>query len=121
MHRPLAYLWAQHRLLLVVFLLGGLATLFFAVRLVVFWIYWADPSHHRAPLEGWMTVGYVARSWDLPPEEVMALAGGDPAAGRPVSLATLAAANGESLASLVARLEAALADHAAQGDHGPRP
>jgi hypothetical protein len=121
MRHQFAYLWSQHRFLLVLFLIGGTATLFFAVRLVAFWIYWAEPAHHRAPLEGWMTVGFVARSWHLPPEEVLALTGVALDGGRPVTLAALAAANGESLSTFIARLETALADHAAQEDHGTRP
>lgn len=113
MSARVTYLWRHHRLLLAVFLLGGVATLFFAVRLVVFWLYWADPAHQRAPLEGWMTVGYVSRSWSVPPEEIIALI--DPAAAgqRPFTLAELAAARGEPLSALIARLEPALSALAA--------
>lgn len=121
MRRHLAYLWGHHRILLAVFALGGAATLFFAVRLVAFWLYWAAPDHDRAPLEGWMTVGYIARSWQLPPEEVLALTGSTLEGGRPMTLAAIAAANGESLPALIARLEAALAEQAPQDGPEPRP
>ena len=45
---------------------------FFAVRLTLFTIYWADPAHREQAIEGWMTPGYVARSWDVPPEVIRA-------------------------------------------------
>jgi hypothetical protein len=48
------------------------AALFFAVRLTVFTIYWSDPAHRDQAVEGWMTPGYVARSWDVDPEVIRA-------------------------------------------------
>lgn len=41
------------------------AMVFFAVRLAADMVYWNDPRHHDQQLEPWMTVGYVARSWDI--------------------------------------------------------
>jgi hypothetical protein len=109
MRRTIAFLWQQHRVLLVAFALGGAATLFFAIRLVAFWVYWSDPDHHRMPLEGWMTVGYVARSWQVPPEAVYALIPADLVPGTPQTLAELATQTGQDLPALIARLEPALA------------
>ncbi|WP_116556489.1 hypothetical protein [Pararhodobacter oceanensis] len=41
-------------------------TLFFAVRLIMGAIYWNDPSKIDQTPAGWMPVGYVARSWEIP-------------------------------------------------------
>jgi len=60
-------LWQRHRFLFLAFITALVVTLFFAVRLLVFTVYWADPDHHDQPLEGWMTPRYVAHSYDLSP------------------------------------------------------
>ena len=38
----------------------------FAVRGVVFWVYWGDPARHEQAIEPWMTPGYIAHSWRVP-------------------------------------------------------
>jgi hypothetical protein len=108
MRDSLSWLWRHHRILVLICALGAAASLFFAVRLVVFWLYWANPDHHRAPLEGWMTIGYVARSWKVPPEVLLDLAAPGQRGGRPLTLADIAAAGGEPLSALIDRLESAL-------------
>ena len=58
-------------------LLGLLAcavTLFFGARFVSQAIYWSDPAHHNQAVQGWMTVGYIGRSWSLDPRQLDALA-----------------------------------------------
>lgn len=47
------------------FVLAALASLFFATRFAVHAIYWS--SHRDEPLAGWMTIGYVSHSYDVPP------------------------------------------------------
>mgnify|MGYP006440837923 CR=1 FL=1 len=59
-------LWRRHRFLFLAFITALVVTLFFAARLLVATVYWADPDHHDQPLEGWMTPRYVAHSYDLP-------------------------------------------------------
>ncbi len=66
-------LWRNRPLLTSAFLLACALTLFFAVRFVVQAVYWS--SHQEEPVQPWMTVGYVARSWGLDPREIDALAG----------------------------------------------
>jgi hypothetical protein len=97
---------------------GALAvSLFFAVRLVAFWIYWADPAHRDQAIEPWMTPGYVAHSWGVPREIAFEALGLPPAPGGPRSMADLAAERGVSVAELARDLQAAIdAFRAAQGD-----
>lgn len=81
----------------------------FAIRLTFGAWYWS--SHADQAIEGWMPVGYVARSWDVPRPvlaEAIGLAPGD-APRR--SLSAIAAERGEPVEALIARLEAAIAAH----------
>lgn len=64
------HLWRHHKLLLLAFSLAAALTLLFAVRMVAFSLYWADPEHQYQPLEGWMTLRYVAHSYQLNPKDV---------------------------------------------------
>ena len=104
----IAHLWAQHRLLLIVFLIAVGASGFFAIRAVSATIYWMDPAHQDQALAGWMTPRYVARSYQLPPEvldEALFLNSDEPR--RRVSLDVIAAENGLTLALLQVRIDAA--------------
>lgn len=105
----LTYLWRHHRIALIGFGLALAVALVFAVRLTVFTIYWADPGHRQQPVAGWMTPGYVARSWDLPPEVIRAALPAMPEAGPRPTLDQIAEAEGIPLADLIAAIEAAIA------------
>lgn len=102
----LAYLWRHHRAALVALALALLLAVLFAVRLTVFAVYWSDPSHRDQGIEGWMTPGYVARSWDVDIEVVRAALPPGPA-GRD-SLDRIAAARGIPLPELTARIADAI-------------
>jgi hypothetical protein len=102
-------LWRDHRLLLVAFALALAVTLFFAVRTAAFWVYWADPSHHDLAIEGWMTPGYVARSYRVGRAVVGDALGLKLSGDGRVTLAELAAARGVPLDHLEAAMLAAIA------------
>ena len=70
MIRTLKLLWQTQRLVLIAFLLALCVTSFFAIRFTAFTVYWADPAHRDVQIEGWMTPGYVARSYRVPRETV---------------------------------------------------
>lgn len=114
----LAHLWRHHRIALIAFVAAAGVTLFFAVRMAVFTLYWADPRHHEQPLAGWMTLHYVAHSWHVPPDAVIAGAGVGAPDDRPRrarSLAEIARDEGVPLSTLIARLQKAIADARATG------
>jgi len=93
----------------------------FSIRLVAFWIYWADPNHRDQTVAAWMTPGYIAYSWDIPrPVILEALTGFTPRPGRPMSLDELAEMNGIRVEDLIAATEAAIAAHRQSGA-GARP
>jgi len=86
--------------------------LLLSVRLVAFWIYWADPNHRDQTVAAWMTPGYIAYSWDIPrPAMLEALSGATPRPGRPMSLQDIADANGVGVEDLIVAAEAAIAAH----------
>jgi hypothetical protein len=94
-------------------------TIWFAGRFVAQAVYWSDPAHLDQPIAGWMTPGYVARSWDVPPEVVApALSLPPPGQGdrRPPPLQALARERGVPLNDLIAALEAVIAAHRQAGE-----
>jgi hypothetical protein len=101
--------WTLRPWLTSAFLLACAVTLFFAGRLVFFTIYWT--THQEMPVQGWMTVGYVARSWGLEPLEL------DAEAGLPLPeekrraqpLSEIARDRGVPVAEVIAEVEAAVA------------
>ncbi|MEF2071793.1 hypothetical protein [Consotaella aegiceratis] len=114
--RTLSRLWHEHRLASVVFLAALGVAVFFAVRIVVlslYWhAYWSDPRHIDQPLEPWMTVGYVAHSYDVPPDrlaDVVGLQHGERRRqGRPLTLRDIADDRGITFDALNAEFAAAL-------------
>lgn len=113
----ISFLWTRHRLLTIAFSLALLLTLFFTVRTVAFYVYWA--GHRNLPVEGWMPVGYVARSYGLPPEDLQAVLGIERGDRRP--LAQIARERGVPLSTLIGEVEAAIAEARAQAGAEPRP
>ena len=101
-------LWKDHRLLLAGFLLALAVMLFFAVRSVMFWVYWADPAHREEPIAGWMTPRYVAHSWSIPPE-VLRDALAVPADARRLTIDALAEARGVPTDEIIRQIEAVIA------------
>ncbi len=75
MKSALGRLWREHRMLFIAFALAATLTTLFAIRTVVFLIYWANPANRHRPLEPWMTPRYIAYSWEVPIEEVNRMLG----------------------------------------------
>ncbi|MCI5110826.1 MAG: hypothetical protein MRY75_09750 [Marivita sp.] len=105
-------LWTEHRLLLSGFVLASAVMLFFGIRTVMFWVYWADPAHQEEPIAGWMTPGYVAQSWDVP-IPVIRDALGVPPETRRETIRALADARGVPQEEIVRAIEDAIAAHRA--------
>ena len=68
-------LFRRHPFALTGFVLASAVTFFFMVRIAMSVLYWMDPAHHNETVKPWMTVGYIAKSWDLDPREIDAMAG----------------------------------------------
>ncbi len=111
------HLWHTRRAALLAFGLALAALGYFGVKTVSSTLYWMDPAHQNQPLAGWMTPRYVAQSYDLPRDALRpALFIDLDAPPRRISLATIAAQNGITIADLQARIDAAAATHASRDD-----
>lgn len=104
-------LWRRNRFLFLAFIAAVAVTVFFAGRLLYFSVYWADPAHRGQALEDWMTPGYVAHSYGLPPEvvrDVLELDAGD---GKRRTLADIAKSSDLTLEEIQRRIDAAAQAH----------
>lgn len=101
-------LWRRHRFLFVGFVAAIVVTVFFAVRLLFFTVYWADPTHRGQRLEEWMTPGFVAHSYDLPPEVVRDLLELDAGDGKRRTLAEVLETSDLTLEEIQQRIDEAV-------------
>jgi hypothetical protein len=69
-------------------------------------VYWA--GHEKEPIRPWMTIGYVARSWDLRGPDIDRVAGTPLPQGRPLTIQEIADQRGVSADEVAARVEAAV-------------
>lgn len=107
MKRVLA-LWRLRPWLTSAFLLAIAVTLFFALRFTVQTVYWS--AHQDESVQPWMTVGYIARSWNLDGRKIDAIAGLPlpEAKGRPQPLSEIARDRGVPVAQIIDDVEAAI-------------
>lgn len=117
MIRIWADVWRRHRLAAAAFVLASALTLLFAARFVASLVYWS--AHHEEPIAGWMTVGYVARSWGVPPRRIDEIAGLPPPDGRPLTLDEIAAARGVPVETVVVAVRKAVGDLRAEAGESP--
>ncbi len=117
MIETLKLLWKDNKGLVTGFVLALAVMVFFAVRSIMFWIYWSDPAHRNQAIEGWMTPRYVAHSWHVPPQVVRDALELSPETGR-VTIGQLAEQRGEPFAEVAAKIitaiEAARAEREAE-------
>ena len=112
MLRTLRDLWATNKLLLLGFTAALAVTLFFGIRAALFALYWNDPAHRNQTIEGWMTVGYVAKLWGVPRGVIVdTLTLPIPRDGKRVRLHDIALTEDVTLEDLRDRLNAAIAAH----------
>ncbi len=102
--KRLAAAWRRHPLLTTGFVLATLFTIMFAIRSVMFMIYWSDPAHRDQALEGWMTPRYIARSWHLPDDVVLKALGLEAMPRRRMTLDRIARQTHVPLSDLEARI-----------------
>ncbi|MCX7288061.1 MAG: hypothetical protein NTW20_11035 [Rhodobacterales bacterium] len=111
--------WQTRPWLTAAFVLACLVTTGFAVRFTVQAVYWA--THQDTPVQPWMTVGYIARSWGLDGRDIDARAGLPlpEVKGRPQPLSEIARDRGVPVEDIIARVEAAIRD--LRADEGTDP
>lgn len=111
-------LWREQRLVFIAFIIATALAIGFAGRGISRAVYWANPAHQQQIPEGWMTPGYIARSWHVPVEAVDAALGienGPQLVGeRRPTLEAIAEVLKVPVADLIIRLDAALPQIAAE-------
>lgn len=93
------------------------ATGIFAVRATLFAVRWHDPANREVQIEGWMTPGFVAHSWHVPPEVVLDAIGAPRKPNHPMSFYELAAKQRLDVSQLIDAANDAIAQFRA--DHMP--
>lgn len=107
-------LWRHHRWLTLSFALTLTLALVFIIRAGVFFVYWQQ--HQDEPIEGWMTVRYVARSYRVDPRVVHTAIGLLQTGPDRRPLIKISRQDGEPLDQITARiLDAIRADRVARG------
>lgn len=103
-------LWRHNRIALLAFIAVICVAGFFGVKTAAQAIYWADPAHQDQQIAAWMTPRYVGQSYRVPPRVIQEALDLD--AGRPpgrITLDSIAARQGITLAEMQARVDAAVA------------
>jgi hypothetical protein len=100
------------------FAIASLSALILAVSVGIGLLGWHRPA--REPVAGWMTIGYVGRSFDVNPREIDRIAGfpTPEVAGHPLTLNEIAKLRGETVTEVIGEVEAALAKLGHH--HGPQ-
>ncbi|MGH1354203.1 MAG: hypothetical protein ACRBBS_03885 [Thalassovita sp.] len=100
---PLRFLWDHHKPTLLLLVLALAVALFFALRFVGHALYWHDLRDANPPIEPWMTPGFIARSWDVPRQDLAQILSTADLQNRP-TLAEIAKAQGRPTEDLIAEL-----------------
>jgi hypothetical protein len=102
-------LWRSRPYLTSAFLLACAFTLFFIARFAFQAVYWS--THQDQPIRPWMTVGYIARSWDLDPRQLDTIANLPlpHVMGHPQPLSEIAKDRGVPVEDIIAEVERGIA------------
>ncbi|MCF6304051.1 MAG: hypothetical protein L3J33_01590 [Rhodobacteraceae bacterium] len=73
MIKKIKHLWQEHRLLLLGFIIASLFTIMFLIRTIFDTVYFQN--NRDRPIEPWMPIGYIAKTYDVPPEVLLQSAG----------------------------------------------
>jgi hypothetical protein len=106
-------LFRRHKGLALAFLSTATLTLGLLVWVLIDVLNW--DGARREPVAGWMTVGYVARAWNLDPVAIDGLAGLPlPVDGVPFTINQIATDRGVPVADVIKQVEDAVATLVAQ-------
>lgn len=100
-------LWSENRLLVLAFLAFLALAVFFGVN--AFLRAKDFNVAKEQPIAAWMTPRYIAHSWDMPREEMMAILGLEPPPPGRVTLEELAAKKGIPVQDYIDQIEAGIA------------
>ena len=117
MNETIRTLWRSNRLLVIAFAIALALTVLFGIRTTASLIYWSN--HQNVPVAGWMSAGYIAKSYRVDIETVRQSLGLDPDMRDRRPIGRIAADRGVPAAVLIGQvndaLKAAGANEAANG------
>lgn len=119
--KALARLWRDHRALTLAFALATVLAAAFILRAAIGWERWSGLGDGPPVIEAWMTPGYIARTWDVPPEDLSEVLGIVAGEGRGRTLAAIAADRGIPFEDLRAALLARIAPPPADAPRAAAP
>ena len=90
------------------FAIAALLTAFFAVRAILFAVFWMDTPPETHPIEPWMTPRYIARTYDIPRAEMQRILELAPDETPRQPLGSLARSRGVPVQTYVDQIEALL-------------
>lgn len=96
----------RRKWLLAGFVLAAALTAFFAVRAVMFAVYWMDPDRGHHPVEAWMTPRYILHAYDIPRERLAETLGLEQGESPKIPLGKLARERGRDVAGMIAAVQA---------------
>ncbi len=100
-------LFHRHPWLVSALALATALALFFAIRFSIGIVYWS--AHHKEPVQAWMTVRYVGKSWGLNPHTLSTKSGlPEPVHGHPLTLAEVAQQRGVPVEEVIREVEHAI-------------
>lgn len=97
-------------------MLALLVAAFFAFRLVMMALHWSDLAEPQ--IESWMTLGVIARSWDVERDGLAEALGLEVAPGQRLTLADIAARSGRTLDEIEATLAAEITAQRGEAEPG---
>lgn len=103
----LRLVFSKHPRLTSALVIASVLTFFFAARFIYGVAYWSQ--HSEEPIRPWMTVGYVGKSWNVPPRAIDDIAGlPKPVEGKPYTLQEIADQRGVPVEDIIKQVEAAI-------------
>ena len=106
----------RNRIGLIAFFLAAAVSLFFVLRLGIFWVYWSDPAHRDQPIERWMTPGYIAYSHHVPRDLIAEALGLTPGRHPHKTLEDIAEESGRTVEELKILLNAVIEQQQRAGE-----
>jgi hypothetical protein len=95
----------KRKVMLAGFAIAAVLTAFFVIRAVFFAFVWMDPERGLHPIEPWMTPRYIARTYDIPREQMQEVLDLGPEETPRQPLETLAEARGIPVQQLIDEFE----------------
>lgn len=115
MRRIRGFSWHRQWGSVAALIVASVLTLVFGLRLADSALHWSE--RRDAPIAAWMTLGYIARSWDVDRDGLATALGVAVVPGERLTLEGIAARTGTPLAKVMATVERRVhADGAGPGD-----